>query len=174
VDVIFFAFLWRQTIKFSVYLTKELNNFIMFGKKKKKTNNKALLLVATLSMSAALFILKEVRTPLLQPSPFFVVRPSQFAHLTIDFGDGVRREFKGEVVFPMSAFDALYSATISGELTLDYRYSPQGTMVERIGDKTTQEIGKAWHLYVNGERIKKSPTIYQINPQDFIEWKYEQ
>ena len=146
----------------------------MSHKKKEKTNNRAILLVIALGTIASLLVLKETRTPLSQPSPFFVVQPSQFAHLAVDFGDGTRREFRGEVVFPMSAFDALYSATISGELALDYRHSPGGTMVEHIGDKTTQKSGGVWHLYVNGERIEKSPTIYKISPQDFIEWKYEQ
>lgn len=145
----------------------------MLGKKKQKTNHGVLVSIVMLGILASGVVLREVRQPIVEPSPIFVPLPSQFAHLTVDFGDGKRREFRGEVVFPMSALDALYSAALIGGLELERRPSTRGLVVSRIDGKIARQNVGAWNLYVNGELVDANPATYAIQSRDVIEWRYE-
>ena len=141
-------------------------------KKERKTSRAALAVVAVLGVLASAFVLRESLQTVSHTSPLVVPMPSQFAHLTVDFGNGLLRELRGEVVRPMSALDALYSAALVGGLDLDYDPSALGLVVSRIDGVAARRAG-VWRLYVNGKPVDANPAAYHINPKDVLWWKYE-
>lgn len=105
------------------------------------------------------------------PSPLLVASRSQFASLILDFGDGQKREFRGEVLPPMTVLDALSLSTDAAKLELSYKPEREGVEVTTINGKKASG-GKHWAFYVNG-KLGEDPAAYEIKPMDVIEWRYE-
>src|SRR3989344_6982568 len=90
-------------------------------KKSKKTNVLYCAIVALAGIGAAALILHTAQRPFPDPVPdTYTVMPSSLASLRVDFGDGTRREFRGEVVPDMNVLEALTYATAAGNLHLAY------------------------------------------------------
>lgn len=103
--------------------------------------------------------------------PLLVVPPSKFASLEVDFGDGTRREFRGEVVPDMSVLEALAYAAEAADMHLAYAPTRAGIRVAAIGGKKSESRAR-WTFYVNG-RKGEDPMTHLIHPQDEVEWRYE-
>ncbi|MDP3963418.1 MAG: hypothetical protein Q8Q39_02890 [bacterium] len=141
-------------------------------KKSKKTNALFCAVVVLAGMGAAALIWQIAHKPFPDPVPdSYAVIPSRLASLRVDFGDGVRREFRGEVVPNMNVLEALTYATAAGNLHLAYVPEKTGVRVSAInGKKSAKE--NTWTFYVNGKK-GEDPAVYVVEPGDMIDWKYE-
>src|SRR3989338_2172979 len=138
-----------------------------FFRRKKKTNVVFLGIVALLSAGVALFIRKEVARPPVAESPLLAtVLPSRMAYLTLDFGDGTSREFRGEVPLATSALDALSYAAGAGNIVVEYARVDTGIAVQRIDGKHNSVRNKRWRLYINGRHTEGDPATSPVNPMD--------
>ena len=147
---------------------------MLFFRRKKKTNTVFLGIVVLLGAGTSLFIYKETAKPLIAEfQPVAVTLPSRMARLTLNFGNGTSREFRGEIVPSMSALDALTYAASAGNIPVEYVNGNEGMIVRRVGEKQTGVLNKQWRLYVNGHYAQGDPATYTVNPMDGIEWRYE-
>lgn len=88
---------------------------------------------------------------------------------TIDFGNGAKRAFEGEIVKNESLMDVLILITRAGDL----RYRLDGESNIAAIDNFVASDGKTWQWYVN-EKPATAPTYETIlKPGDRILVKYE-
>lgn len=89
------------------------------------------------------------------------------ARVTIDFGNGKKRAFKGEVVEGMTVYDALVASREVGGFSLSFK----GDAINEIdGVKNNSHI---WRSYVNGKPLADLPQFEEIKPGDEIVFKFE-
>ncbi|MBI2446406.1 MAG: hypothetical protein HYV51_01115 [Parcubacteria group bacterium] len=92
------------------------------------------------------------------------------ASLTIDFGNGERRAFKGEIVENENLMSVLNQAAKAGNL----RYKlDEGNNVATIENFTANKT-KTWQWHINGKKVEKPFYEIIVNPSDEILIKYAQ
>lgn len=89
--------------------------------------------------------------------------------VTVNFGNGTKRAFKGEGAEGMSAYSALAASGSVGHFAV--RTDTSGHVVE-IGDVMARE-GRTWKLYINGIIANDVPGNIDIAGGDKIEFRYE-
>lgn len=91
------------------------------------------------------------------------------ARVTIDFGNGKKRAFEGDVMSPISAAEALRAASTAGRFSLNMALS--GEISDINGVRELRE--KGWRWYLNGEpQLRPMPDVL-IRGGDKILLKYE-
>jgi hypothetical protein len=91
--------------------------------------------------------------------------------LSIDYGDGQRRDFDKIVWHDgMTVADLLRS--LPG-LTTTQRGSGSGAFLMAIGDTTNEGAdGKNWTYAVNGQNAGRSFAVYELRPGDRVLWRF--
>lgn len=125
----------------------------------------------TIGIVAAFFVYWSEQTFTIEVPPQLSAPRSRQASLLLDFGDGKRREFRGEVAPSMTVMEALALSADAGRIALDYKPSGTGVEVSEINGKRVEQK-KGWVFYVNGQR-GGNPLTYLVQPGDAIEWRYE-
>ena len=94
--------------------------------------------------------------------------------LVIDYGDGTRRQFRGDGITFMedeNAWSVLQRAAAAAHIPLEVA---RGFYPIVINGKRNGEEGKRWALYVNRERHRNSiPLDVFIKEGDEVLWKFE-
>jgi hypothetical protein len=139
--------------------------------KKGKVDIVGLTIIVVLAFSASALMLHEAFKPMSDGTSCLALMPSDFAALTVDFGDGTIRTFRGEVVAGMTPIDALLFASKSANLDLSYSMGQKPISVTSIGGKGAGKKGN-WVFYINGAK-GDDPTQYSVSPGDEIIWKFE-
>lgn len=89
------------------------------------------------------------------------------ARVLIDFGNGKKRAFRGEVVGGMTVYDALVASREVGGFSLSFK----GDAINEIdGVKNNSRI---WRAYVNGEPVVGLPQFEEVKPGDEIVFRFE-
>jgi len=96
---------------------------------------------------------------------------TSLARLVLDFGDGQRREFEGELVPRMSVLDALAASAAVADIPVSYAPARGGTVVAAIGQKGDSGT-KHWVFTVNG-KTGENPATYVVKPGDVVLWRYQ-
>lgn len=91
------------------------------------------------------------------------------AALTIDFGNGEKRVFEGDIVENETLANALVQASKAGDFSYKLDQKNNLAAVERF----TNDGKKSWHWYLNGKKIDKSLNETIIEDGDNILIKYE-
>jgi len=73
------------------------------------------------------------------------------AALTIDFSDGNKRNFEGEIIEGETLFDALNQTSKAGNFS--YKLDEEDNLAAI--DSFTRDKNKSWHWYLNDEKIDK-------------------
>lgn len=73
------------------------------------------------------------------------------AALTIDFSDGNKRNFEGEIINGETLFDALNQASKAGNFS--YQLDEKNNLAAI--DSFTRDKNKLWHWYLNDKKINK-------------------
>lgn len=129
-------------------------------------------MVGALGLFAAVLIRHEMQKPLPDLGQLFLVAlPSQLAKVSLDFGDGKKREFRGALTPNMSALEALSISTDIANLPLSHTPTKEGVQIAMIDGKKTEKK-KRWVFYING-KIGGDPATYQMKAGDGIEWRYQ-
>lgn len=89
--------------------------------------------------------------------------------ISIDFGKGKKLEEKVEA---KTVYEALKKITEQKNLQLDVQQYKYGLLVEKIGT-SVNSADSAWMYWVNGKAGQIASDLFQVKPQDKIEWKYE-
>lgn len=94
--------------------------------------------------------------------------------LVIDYGDGTKRQFRGDGVTFMedeNAWSVLQRAAATASIPLEVA---RGFYPIVINGKRNGEEGKRWVFYVNGERQSNGvPLEIAIKEGDEVVWKFE-
>lgn len=101
-----------------------------------------------------------------------VPRPPQIigsANLTIDFGNGVKRVFSGDIVINENLLDVLTQSSVAGGFS--YKLNKNGDLVSI--NTLISGRKKSWRWYLNGEKVDKKPSKITVKPNDNILIKYE-
>lgn len=89
------------------------------------------------------------------------------ARVVIDFGNGKKRAFRGEVVRGMTVYDALVASREVGGFSLSFK----GDAIDEIGGiKNNSHI---WRSYMNGKPITGLPQFEEVKPGDEIVFRFE-
>lgn len=98
-----------------------------------------------------------------------VVSQPRTARLTIDFGDGTKRAFEGQVAGGMTIISALRVSQAAGqfEAVTDNR----GQVIDIAGVKNGNK--KRWEVYRNGDAVAELPGHVEIRPGDKLVFRYE-
>ncbi|MDO8574968.1 MAG: hypothetical protein Q7R61_01695 [bacterium] len=91
------------------------------------------------------------------------------ASLTIDFGNGEKRVFKGEVVDNENLLNVLNQAAKAGNL----RYKLDGENNVAAIETFTMDKTKTWQWRINGKKVEKPLYEIIVKPNDEILIKYE-
>ncbi|QDU26141.1 hypothetical protein ETAA8_12150 [Anatilimnocola aggregata] len=94
--------------------------------------------------------------------------------LTIDYGDGVKKEF---TAIPwkekLTVFDALQAAAKHPRgVQFKHRGKDATVLVTAIDDLTNQSGGKNWLYEVNGTLGDRSCAVFEVQPGDTLLWKF--
>jgi hypothetical protein len=94
--------------------------------------------------------------------------------LTVDYGDGVRKEF---TAIPwkekLTAFDALQAAAKHPRgIKFKHRGAGAATLVVTIDDLSNQAGGNSWLYEVNGQLADRSCAVYELKAGDTLLWKF--
>ncbi|KKQ92810.1 MAG: hypothetical protein UU81_C0016G0005 [Microgenomates group bacterium GW2011_GWC1_41_8] len=92
------------------------------------------------------------------------------ASLTIDFGNGEKRAFKGEIIENENLMNILNQAAKAGDL--HYKLDARNSVIA-IENFTANKI-KAWQWHINGKKVEKPFYEIIVNPNDEILIKYAQ
>lgn len=92
------------------------------------------------------------------------------ASLTIDFGNGEKRVFKGEIVENENLLNVLNQTAKAGNL----RYKLDGENNVVAIETFTANKTKAWQWYTNGKKVEKQFYEIIVKPNDEILIKYAQ
>ncbi|MDO8600536.1 MAG: DUF4430 domain-containing protein [bacterium] len=123
--------------------------------------------VAALAVLGTIFVLSDYLAKDAAISPDQVKKAEEKARLLIDFGDGKKRAFRGEVTENMTVYGALVAVREAAGLS----FSLKGDAVEEIDG--VKNNSHEWHYYVNGEPVKTSPQFEEVDPGDEITFKFE-
>lgn len=91
------------------------------------------------------------------------------ANLIIDFGNGVKRAFEGDIVGNETIIDVLNQSARAGNFS--YKLNEKSDLVS-IGE-LVNDSKKSWRWYLNGKRINKKPNELTTKSGDKILIKYE-
>lgn len=105
--------------------------------------------------------------------------PSQAAkpttvHLTIDYGDGVEKQFTGLAwKAEMTVFDVLVAAKqhLRG-IHFEHRGSGETAFVTQIDDLKNEGAGRNWTYQLNGKRPSVGSGVQKVQAGDRILWKF--
>jgi hypothetical protein len=99
------------------------------------------------------------------------VAPREHVSLSIDFGNGQRREFDDLAWHDgMTVADLLRSAPA---LVTTHRGSGSGALLTAIGDTANEgPDGKNWTYAVNGQSADRSFAVYELRPGDRVLWTF--
>ncbi len=89
--------------------------------------------------------------------------------LTIDFGNGERRAFQGEVEDGMTILAALFASQTAGRFSVST--DSRGRVIDIAGIRAGG--GRAWRVYLNDAPIQDLPGHTEIQPGDKILFRYE-
>jgi hypothetical protein len=89
------------------------------------------------------------------------------ARLVIDFGNGTKRVFRGDVAEGMTVYDALLASQEVGGLS----FSLNGEEVNEIGG--VKNNSHEWRYYVNGKSAKTAPQFEEVKPGYEIVFRFE-
>ncbi len=92
------------------------------------------------------------------------------AVLTIDFGDGSKRNFEGEIIDGETLFDALGQTSRAGNFS--YQLDEKNNLAAI--DSFTRDKNKSWHWYLNDKKIDKPLGEIILKSGDKILIKYAQ
>lgn len=131
-------------------------------------------LVAVLFAGAvATFLMYQVMAFELEPQDTAFLPASGaadvYTKLTIDFGDGTKRAFRGRTEIGMTAMVALRAAQTAGGFKVE---TDDRGVVIAIGDTRANEV-KRWHVYQNGALAKEVLGRVMVAPGDSLELRYE-
>lgn len=130
----------------------------------------AIVAVAALGTLAGIFILSgylEKESAIAPEQSVSQKKNGGGAHVLIDFGNGKKRAFRGEVVRGMTAYDALVASREVGGFSLSF----QGDAINEIdGVKNNSHI---WRSYVNGTPITGLPQFKEVKAGDEIVFRFE-
>lgn len=101
------------------------------------------------------------------PSPSLEKSPGVL--VTIDFGNGKKRAFKGHASDGMTAYRALATSSEVGHFPLVT--DPNGRVTAIAGVK--EGLGHTWKLYVNGLAIAGVPGNIDVKAGDAMEFRFE-
>lgn len=125
--------------------------------------------VAALAVLGTVFVLSDYLAKDATISPEQVKKAEEKARLLIDFGNGKKRAFRGEIVEGMTVYDALAASQEAAGLSFSLK--GEGDAVEEIDG--VKNNSHEWRYYVNGEPAKVSPQFEEIKPGDKIVFKFE-
>jgi|SRR3989344_3131480 len=91
------------------------------------------------------------------------------AFLTIDFGNGQKRFFEGDIVDDETFVDIFNKASIAGKFS--YVFDGKNSIVSVNGTNNGNE--KSWHLYINDKNIDELLSKIIIKNYDKVFVKYE-
>ena len=91
------------------------------------------------------------------------------AYLTIDFGNGTKRVFNGEIVENENLLDVLTQTSKAG--VFSYGLNEKNDLISV--DTFMNNSKKSWYWYLNGEKINKKPGEANVKSNDNILIKYE-
>lgn len=91
------------------------------------------------------------------------------AALTIDFGNGERRAFEGDIVENETLIGVLTQASKAGDFSYKLDKKSDLAAIEEF----TTDGKKSWHWYLNGKKIDKLPSETIIEDGDKILIMYE-
>ncbi len=136
-----------------------------------KKNDYVLMLVALLLLilsAGAIFWFsgKRQNNNISQPTPKIIGR----AALTIDFSDGNKRNFEGEIIEGETLFDALDQASKAGNFS--YKLDEKNNLAAIEG--FIKNNNKSWHWYLNDKKIDKPLGEIILKSSDKILIKYAQ
>ena len=89
--------------------------------------------------------------------------------LTIDFGNGEKRAFEGDIVENETVLDALILVSKAG----DFRYKLDKKMNLAAIETFTATGGKTWQWYINDKKVAKPLNETILKADDRILIKYE-
>lgn len=92
-----------------------------------------------------------------------------YTKLTIDFGDGTKRAFRGRTETGMTAMVALRAAQTTGGFKVE---TDDRGVVVAIGDTRADGV-KGWHIYQNGALAKEVLGRVVVAPGDSLELRFE-
>ena len=74
-----------------------------------------------------------------------------------------------------NAYDAMVQAHETSDLSFEgTEFSGLGFFIEEInGLRQNPRVGKYWIYYINGKMAKVGISIYKVQTNDVISWKYE-
>ena len=91
------------------------------------------------------------------------------SYLTIDFSNGQKRFFEGDIVNNETLVDVLIQASRAG----NFSYKLDGKNNLAAVEKFIVNGKKSWHWYLNGKKIDKQLNEIIIKAEDRILIKYE-
>ena len=91
------------------------------------------------------------------------------AALTIDFSDGNKRNFEGEIISGETLLDALSQASKAGNFS--YQLDEKNNLAAI--DSFTRNKNKSWHWYLNDKKIDKPLGEIILKSGDEIIIRYE-
>lgn len=91
------------------------------------------------------------------------------AELTIDFGNGEKRVFEGEIIENETLIDVLTQASLAGKFSYKLDNKNNLAAIENFAAKA----GKSWHWRLNDEKISKPLNEIILKSGDKILIKYE-
>ncbi len=104
----------------------------------------------------------------------------QTVTLTVDYADGIQKQFVLPFKSGMTVFDAMNAAQTTGHgLKYDYQGSggpPQNYFLTRIDDVKNQGGGSSarnWVFWVNDIYSNKGFGTCAIGPSDKVRWKFD-
>lgn len=91
------------------------------------------------------------------------------ANLTVDFGDGSKRTFEGDIIGNEILSDVLSQAAQAGNFS--YKLDEKNNLVS-IG-KSINNGKRSWHWYINGKKINEQSNKTIVKTDDKILIRYE-
>ncbi|MCX6813818.1 MAG: DUF4430 domain-containing protein [Candidatus Azambacteria bacterium] len=92
------------------------------------------------------------------------------AELTVDFGNGQKRVFEGEIIDGETLLDALNQASKAGNFS--YKLDEKNNLA--VIEDFIRNNNKSWHWYLNDKKIDKSLNEIILKSGDKILIKYAQ
>lgn len=96
--------------------------------------------------------------------------------LTLDFGDGRKKDFNIPWHEKMTVLDAIQAASkLPKSFTFEMKGKGATAFIEQFDGVKNQGGGedmKNWLLWVNGEYAKRGAGILELNPSDVVLWRF--
>ncbi len=90
--------------------------------------------------------------------------------VVVDYGNGMEKKFSGSLNRRISAWDTLQQANAHSFIDIE---TASNFVPESIDDLKNGANGKYWNLYINGNKLSRSPIDVEVNVGDKVVWKYE-